>query len=50
MSKTILNIICIFSIIFLGWMVISWIEIFLKNIDRITISSWNLFKILPKLF
>ena len=50
MSKIILNIICVFSIIFLGWITISWIEIVLKNIDGITINSWNFFKIFPKLF
>lgn len=50
MDKMILNIICIFSIIFLGWITISWVEILLKNLDEITISSWNFFQIFPKLF
>lgn len=50
MGKIILNIICVFSTIFLGWIAISWVEIFLKNLDGITVSSWNFFQVLPKLF
>ena len=47
----------IFSIIFYTifiavviWIGISWIEILLKNLDGITINSWNFFKVLPKIF
>jgi len=50
MSKVILNIICVFSIVFLGWITISWIEVLLKNLDGITISFWNFFQVFPKLF
>lgn len=43
----------IFYIIFIAivmWIGISWIEILLKNLDEITINSWNFFKVLPKIF
>lgn len=50
MSKNLIMLIYIIIILFIAWVTISWIEIVLKNIDGITINSWNFFKIFPKLF
>ena len=48
MSKIITTIFYIIFIVILAWIAVSWIEILLKNLDGITINSWNFFKVLPK--
>lgn len=50
MINNIAKFIYIIFIIFIAWLVISWIEVTLLNIDGIEISSWNFFKIIPKIF
>lgn len=50
MSKIITIISYIIFIVIFAWIAVSWIEILLKNLDGITINSWNFFKVLPKIF
>lgn len=50
MMKTITTILYIIFIIFLAWLAVSWVEIVLKNVNEIEISSWNLFQLFPKIF
>ena len=50
MSRNIATFIYIVFAVFLAWMAISWVEVILKNIDGVTISCWNFFKLFPKLF